>query len=387
MTARATKLTKKQLKTEQFRDKGKKDTSEVEIRSGPNEGEDVSMNVEEEQVIQKKKKKKVDHKRVNERSDLLPLEEDAKQDEVNLKQEKKEKMEKKEKKAKMEKVEDKEKEERKRKRKDGKTDETENSISEEKQGQQSDVEKSNKKRKRDEGTLEKVKRTKKRFTEDGKVEEIVVEDAAAAAREVDEDKNNDKRYIIFVGNMSFQSTTDQIAKHFLSHCGEAPTVRLLTKKGDSKKLAELSKSKQKSIAKGRAADPSAPISKGCAFVEFKTSTALQKALQFHHTVFQGRTINVELTAGGGGAGNGRKEKIRKKNQELEVERQKLHEKYVKTNDKKTEKKKDGEFMIAEKPKEQIPAWGPRASAAAKQRGMTKIPRWAASGANAVKMSG
>jgi nucleolar protein 6 len=183
--------------------------------------------------------------------------------------------------------------------------------------------------------------------------------------------------------MSFQSTADDIAKHFLSHCGEKPSVRLLTSKGDPAKLAQLSKAKQKSIAKGKASDPSAPTSKGCAFLEFETASALQKALQYHHTQFQGRSINVELTAGGGGKGTDRKEKIKKKNQDLEVERQKIHEKYVKG-----QKKEKAEGDKAEEPKkEQLPAWGPRASSSSKSNGTTKIPRWAASGSNAVRLSG
>lgn len=37
-------------------------------------------------------------------------------------------------------------------------------------------------------------------------------------------------------------------------------------------------------------------------------------------MFEGRMINVELTAGGGGAGGERKEKIRKKNEVLDEER-------------------------------------------------------------------
>ena len=45
--------------------------------------------------------------------------------------------------------------------------------------------------------------------------------------------------------------------------------------------------------------------------------------------FRGRQINVELTAGGGGKSERRKEKIKAKNADLDKERRKIFEKYVK----------------------------------------------------------
>ena len=137
------------------------------------------------------------------------------------------------------------------------------------------------------------------------------------------------KYIVFVGNMSYDVTADDLAKHMSDTCGEMPKVRLLTKKGDPSALEKLSNSKKKSIAKGKAQDPSAPVSKGCAFVEFSNAASLQKALRFHHTIFRGRQINVELTAGGGGKSERRKEKIKAKNADLDKERRKIFEKYVK----------------------------------------------------------
>lgn len=84
---------------------------------------------------------------------------------------------------------------------------------------------------------------------------------------------------------------------------------------------QLSASKLKSIEKGKAADPrKKEVSKGCAFLEFKKTDSVQKALRFHHTLFEGRVINVELTAGGGGKGENRREKIEKKNKALDEER-------------------------------------------------------------------
>lgn len=123
--------------------------------------------------------------------------------------------------------------------------------------------------------------------------------------------------------MSFDVTAEMLAKHFAETCGETPQVRLLTKRADPKALEGLSNSKRKSIAKGKARDPSAPVSRGCAFAEFSSPTALQKALRFHHSQFHNRQINVELTAGGGGKSEQRQEKIKAKNAELEKERVRL----------------------------------------------------------------
>ncbi|KAL9938040.1 hypothetical protein V8E36_002663 [Tilletia maclaganii] len=159
------------------------------------------------------------------------------------------------------------------------------------------------------------------------------------------DGTDRSRLIVFVGNMSFEVTSKQLAKHFGDTCGETPSVRMLTRKVDEaskKEASQLSASKLKSIAKGKASLPKSmtdddpvpmgkdgkPLSKGCAFLEFTTVAALQKALRFHHTQLGGRQINVELTAGGGGTNTGRMEKIKAKNVALDVERAKLHEKYV-----------------------------------------------------------
>ncbi|PWN51987.1 hypothetical protein IE53DRAFT_385632 [Violaceomyces palustris] len=181
-----------------------------------------------------------------------------------------------------------------------------------------------------------IKAKKTTFAEDGeKVETELAVPSTTTKAAGEEEEGGEKgktsaksKYIVFVGNMSFDLTSDDISKHFGKTCGEVPSVRLLTKKGDPSALASLSKSKQKSIAKGKAKDPSAPQSKGCAFLEFKTHTALQKALLFHHTMYGGRQINVELSAGGGGKSQNRVEKIKKKNEALEKERAKIHEKYL-----------------------------------------------------------
>ncbi len=61
-------------------------------------------------------------------------------------------------------------------------------------------------------------------------------------------------------------------------------------------------------------------SKGCAFLEFTHRNALQQALKLHQSQLDGRLINVELTAGGGGKGETRIQKVRDRNRELHDQR-------------------------------------------------------------------
>ncbi|BGP31387.1 hypothetical protein JCM10296v2_003151 [Rhodotorula toruloides] len=111
------------------------------------------------------------------------------------------------------------------------------------------------------------------------------------------------RLLLFVGNMPYTITVDEIKKHF-EPCGEVPTIRLLTPKNAS--LDSTSK----------------PTSKGCAFLEFTSATALQSALRLHHSTLSSRKINVELTAGGGGNSATRRAKIEEQRKKLNTEREK-----------------------------------------------------------------
>ena len=84
-----------------------------------------------------------------------------------------------------------------------------------------------------------------------------------------------------------------------------PTVRLLTPKVTrSGGTTAASKSK----------------SKGCAFLEFSTRHALQAALRLHQSELDGRRINVELTAGGGGKSDARIAKVKARNKNLGAQR-------------------------------------------------------------------
>lgn len=79
--------------------------------------------------------------------------------------------------------------------------------------------------------------------------------------------------------------------------GRIPSVRLLTEKGSGK-------------------------SRGIAFLELASSTELQACLKLHHSVLNGKRLNVELTAGGGGKSDGRKEKLKARNERVSTQREK-----------------------------------------------------------------
>ncbi|WVR06305.1 hypothetical protein IAU60_003335 [Kwoniella sp. DSM 27419] len=118
-------------------------------------------------------------------------------------------------------------------------------------------------------------------------------------------KDIKQRFILFVGNLSFKTTKDEIVQHFEPALGHTPAVRLLTTKPT----------------------PQAPVpkSRGIAFLELPSSTSMQAALKLHHSNLKGRTINVELTAGGGGAGEDRKKKIEERNKRVGTQREKRAE--------------------------------------------------------------
>ncbi|KAG2785360.1 hypothetical protein JG687_00015769 [Phytophthora cactorum] len=104
---------------------------------------------------------------------------------------------------------------------------------------------------------------------------------------------------LFVGQLPYRATENMIRSHF-AEAGDIK-LRMLTDK-KTKKF------------------------KGTAFIEVKDSKALGAALSRHHTLMQGRRINVELTASGGGnKSENRRNKIdllRKKQSNVQVEKTK-----------------------------------------------------------------
>ncbi len=101
------------------------------------------------------------------------------------------------------------------------------------------------------------------------------------------------------GNLPYTATVDSVTAHFSK---VSPTsVRLMTDKATGKP-------------------------KGFAFIEFDHYDRMKTCLQlYHHSSFddgiaQARKINVELTAGGGGKSEARKEKLQVKNERLSEQR-------------------------------------------------------------------
>ncbi|KAK0208858.1 hypothetical protein DFS33DRAFT_1380344 [Desarmillaria ectypa] len=121
-----------------------------------------------------------------------------------------------------------------------------------------------------------------------------------------------QRFLLFVGNCSgnlkYTTSLDTIKAHFAA-CDPPPSVRLLTPKTTPGKMATKSK--------------------GCAFLEFTHRNALQQALKLHQSQLDGRLINVELTAGGGGKGETRIQKVKDRNRELHGQRKEKLEKQAK----------------------------------------------------------
>ncbi|KAF9956629.1 hypothetical protein BGZ72_002640 [Mortierella alpina] len=148
----------------------------------------------------------------------------------------------------------------------------------------------------------KRRRGKGAAKEDAKDTAEAKDGATEESKEVKAVPKNQK-FIVFVGNLPFNITKEVLEKHFES-CGKITSVRVQTDKVTGK-------------------------GKGFAFMEFPEAEAMQKALYFNKTLIKERPINVELTAGGGGNKSAaRKKKIADKNEALNEERRKVHEKHI-----------------------------------------------------------
>jgi len=135
---------------------------------------------------------------------------------------------------------------------------------------------------------------RKREEDDHSTQSSKKSKAVSPGSDTSKQKKGSARFILFVGNLRYTTTKESIAEHF-SKCDPPPTVRLITPKGSGK-------------------------SKGCAFLEFTHTNALQQGLKFHHSELEGRTLNVELTAGGGGKGEERVKRLRERNKTLNAQR-------------------------------------------------------------------
>ncbi|SPQ99285.1 unnamed protein product (mitochondrion) [Plasmodiophora brassicae] len=160
-----------------------------------------------------------------------------------------------------------------------------------------------------------VEKTIKKRKRDKKATKSVVIDVEDVAEEVDADASgNDaakpsSRYIVFVGNLPYGMTEERL-RAFLKMDDDLVEVRLPRNEKDRSRT------------------------KGYAFCELKTAAARQKCLLYHHTKFEGRRINVEATAGGGGNSAKRKAKIQKKNETVNKWRQRRMEKGASVKQKK-----------------------------------------------------
>lgn len=131
------------------------------------------------------------------------------------------------------------------------------------------------------------------------------ETAAAEGAEVVEGEKKEKknRFIVFVGNLPYTANAATIRQHFASVKPDG--VRCMSKDGKENTC------------------------RGFAFIEFAQPTNMRTCLdKLHHSIFNdglspARKINVELSAGGGGnKSTYRKEKIKARNAELDVNRAK-----------------------------------------------------------------
>lgn len=97
----------------------------------------------------------------------------------------------------------------------------------------------------------------------------------------DDTKKRSTPYILFVGQLSFSTTSDMLFQHFQTTLGKeinehTMKIRLLTDSKTNK-------------------------SKGMAFVELSTPEIMYECLKMHLTHLDGRRINVERSSGGGAA--------------------------------------------------------------------------------------
>jgi nucleolar protein 6 len=175
----------------------------------------------------------------------------------------------------------------------------------------------------------KAKKQKHSGLEEGTVNapepELEVESRKEVSGKRTQDEAGDKkatpvRFIVFVGNLPYDVTVEQLKTHFVKIAPSS--IRISTNKATGK-------------------------GKGFGFLEFDNYDKMKTCLKlYHHSIFDpevrekrkavdtdaveedisgkkstGRRINVELTAGGGGKSKERRAKIKSKNQKLEEERE------------------------------------------------------------------
>jgi len=118
----------------------------------------------------------------------------------------------------------------------------------------------------------------------------------ATTTKATEDVTKKNPYILFIGQLSFHTTSDGIFQHIQKSMGDKKItpdtlkIRLLTQDGKSK---------------------------GMAFAEFTDPEHMYEALKLHHTQLDGRRINVERSVGGRKNSEVRKSKLKERRKEQE----------------------------------------------------------------------
>lgn len=147
----------------------------------------------------------------------------------------------------------------------------------EEQKRSDDVVPAKKKRSKDAGNPDAPRKRKKRAKAPA--------DAAASASTEARPGREKIHCTLFVGQIPYQATVDELKEHFTAVCDGTVQVRLRT------------------FPDG--------VSRGTAFVELETESDVHSALRLHHSSMHGRRINVERTVGGGGnKSDTRKDKLR-----------------------------------------------------------------------------
>ncbi|EKC97522.1 hypothetical protein A1Q2_08186 [Trichosporon asahii var. asahii CBS 8904] len=174
------------------------------------------------------------------------------------------------------------------------------------------------------GGKKKRKRTDGDGTEDAEIEGYGKVQKHRRVTEPKPKKEVAQRFILFLGNIGFKTTKDEVAAHFKESVGRIPAVRLLTDKATGK-------------------------SRGIAFLELANGNELQSALKQHHSILNGKRINVELTAGGGGKSEGRREKLKQRNERVSTQREKREKEAKEKEAKAKAAKGDQAGQAAEQP--------------------------------------
>mmetsp|Transcript_6593 Transcript_6593/g.12431 ORF Transcript_6593/g.12431 Transcript_6593/m.12431 type:complete len:465 (+) Transcript_6593:561-1955(+) len=112
-------------------------------------------------------------------------------------------------------------------------------------------------------------------------------------------------YILFVGQIPFSTSSDDIFQHFQKYMGKDVITR------DCMQI-RIPKDEN---AKEKNGKSESNRTKGFAFVEFQDPKIMHECLKMHHTSLSGRRINVIQAAGGGKAARAQKQKERKLEQD------------------------------------------------------------------------